>query len=121
MVNNAIAFIAGNNEEEDSLSSGEVVECDSDCSKCASNSLSVGSSSHKHSKVSRQSKPLDAQVESQQNSKRLKRNSSGSIEEEEVVVLKQASDSKRGKLVSLSICSIGVPSSQGSPQEAQTQ
>ncbi len=31
MMSNVIAFVAGANDE-DSLSSGEIVECDSDCS-----------------------------------------------------------------------------------------
>ncbi len=32
MVTNVIAFVAGNNDSDSSLSSAEVVECGSDCS-----------------------------------------------------------------------------------------
>lgn len=43
MVSNVIAFVAGNNDEEsdNSLSSAEVVECDSDCSECRSDNESI--------------------------------------------------------------------------------
>jgi len=36
MVTNVIAFVAGANDDpsNSSLSSGEIVECDSDCSQC---------------------------------------------------------------------------------------
>jgi hypothetical protein len=53
MVSNVIAFVAGNNDESDSsLSSGEIVECDSDCSQCASDnqSISMNSSSQHEQK-----------------------------------------------------------------------
>ena len=84
IVSNAIAFIAGNNDD-DSLSSAEVIECDSDCSQCCS--PSENNTSHRQSKVSHQSKPkaIDELVEGLQgsSSKRFKRNSDSSIEEEE--------------------------------------
>ena len=67
MVSNAIAFIAGNNDE-DSVSSAEVIECDSDCSQCCS--PSENSESHRQSKVSQHSKPkaIDELVEGLQGS-----------------------------------------------------
>jgi hypothetical protein len=49
MVTNVIAFVAGANDDpsESSLSSGEIVECDSDCSQCCpeNQSISMQSSS----------------------------------------------------------------------------
>ena len=49
MVTNVIAFVAGANDDpsESSLSSGEIVECDSDCSQCCpeNQSISIHSSS----------------------------------------------------------------------------
>ena len=93
MVTNVIAFVAGNNDDpsDSSLSSGEIVECDSDCSQCGSDSKSIsmnGSSSHNHSKLKlHNEEAVDDLVQSlkQSSLKRRKRNSSssgGGIEEE---------------------------------------
>jgi hypothetical protein len=43
MVSNVIAFVAGNNDEasDSSLSSAEIIECDSDCSECRSDNDSI--------------------------------------------------------------------------------
>jgi hypothetical protein len=66
MMSNVIAFVAGANDD-DSLSSGEVVECDSDCSQCCSENRSIsmaGSSSSKKS-MSSKMKELVEEVNSQ--------------------------------------------------------
>lgn len=107
MVTNVIAFVAGDGDDS-SLSSGEIVECDSDCSQCCSDNDSISmNSSNRHSssdkRSSKEAQPLnesrcrnpkhnhpqlsrvDDLVQSLQNSsKRKKRNSdsSGNIEEE---------------------------------------
>jgi len=46
MVTNVIAFVAGANDDpsNSSLSSGEIVECDSDCSQCCPESISMNDS-----------------------------------------------------------------------------
>lgn len=57
MVTNVIQFVAGNNDEpsDSSLSSGEIIECDSDCSECASENQSISmNSSSRHSNHSKQ-------------------------------------------------------------------
>ncbi len=43
MVTNVIAFVAGANDDpsNSSLSSGEIVECDSDCSQCCPENQSI--------------------------------------------------------------------------------
>ena len=117
IVTNVIAFVAGNNDEnsESSLSSGEVVECNSDCSQCQSDSegsISMNSSS-RHEGASKGSQASKLAVEDlvqslQQNSakrRKINSSSSGSIEEEkdEQVNLKASAkvDSKRGMLTLL--------------------
>ena len=90
MMSNVIAFVAGANDD-DSLSSGEVVECDSDCSQCCSENRSIsmaGSSSSKKS-MSSKMKELVEEVNSQhggsqRSSKRRKVNSDGQKEEERI-------------------------------------
>ena len=49
IVSNVINFVAGGNDES-SVSSGEIVECDSDCSECCSvvSSSVAGSKHHSH-------------------------------------------------------------------------
>jgi hypothetical protein len=63
MVTNVISFVAGQNEldpsnnNDSSISSGEIVECDSDCSECCSHPGSKSSSSLRQGACSsRQSK-----------------------------------------------------------------
>ena len=65
MMNNVIAFVAGGHDD-DSLSSAEVVECDSDCSQCCSEnqSISMAESSSKKS-MSSKVKELADEVNSQ--------------------------------------------------------
>ena len=41
MVSNVIAFVAGPNDDPSSVSSGEIVECDSDCSQCCPENRSI--------------------------------------------------------------------------------
>jgi ssRNA-specific RNase YbeY (16S rRNA maturation enzyme) len=56
MVTNVISFVAGQNEQDQSndssLSSGEIVECDSDCSECCSHPQSKSSSLLRQSSLS---------------------------------------------------------------------
>ena len=56
IVNNVITFVAGQNEPDpsnaSSVSSGEIVECDSDCSECCSHPGSKSSSSLRQSSIS---------------------------------------------------------------------
>jgi hypothetical protein len=54
-MSNVIAFVAGANDDE-SLSSGEVVECDSDCSQCCSENRSISMAGSSSSKKSMSSK-----------------------------------------------------------------
>ena len=72
MVSNVIAFVAGANDDpsNSSLSSGEIVECDSDCSQCCPENHSISmESSSKNAISNRESKG------SQNSSKRRKQNS----------------------------------------------
>lgn len=77
MVTNVIAFVAGTHDIDSSLSSGEVVECDSDCSICENQSISMNSSNRKES-VDQLINELQAPAEMQSASKRRKQNSSNS-------------------------------------------
>lgn len=123
MVTNVIAFVAGNNDEpsDSSLSSGEIVECDSDCSQCGSDSKSIsmnGSSSHNHSKHLKQGneEAVEDLVQSLQQSsvKRRKRNSSssgGGIEEEQRSGSKKKDDSN--EVIVLKTSNLGSSSKLG--------
>lgn len=64
MVTNVIAFVAGNNDSDSSLSSAEVVECGSDCSQCCSENGSISMNEGQQSSSSQCSK-RSSYVESQ--------------------------------------------------------
>ena len=120
MVNNVIAFVAGPNDDpsNSSLSSGEIVECDSDCSQCcpenrtiSMNDRSSESRGEAHAICSKRSSKS-----SQQSGVKRRKQNSDSMEEEsaenkenEMVDLENRSkrtskvveDSKRGKCLYL--------------------
>jgi hypothetical protein len=94
MMSNVIAFVAGANDEDSSQSSGEIIECDSDCSQCCSEnqSISLAESSSKRSCSSKINQlAADVNSESQRSSKRRKQNSEGSSKEEEQIENKENS------------------------------
>ena len=85
IVTNVIAYVAGANDDPNSsLSSGEIVECDSDCSQCCSENRSISmaeASSSKRSAV--QALVEDLQSSGQKSSKRRKHNAEESKEDKE--------------------------------------
>jgi len=87
MVTNVIAYVAGANDDPNSsLSSGEIVECDSDCSQCCSENRSISmaaASSSKRSAVEALVEDLQQQSSGQKSSKRRRQNAEETKEDKE--------------------------------------
>jgi hypothetical protein len=143
MVTNVIAFVAGANDDpsNSSLSSGEIVECDSDCSQCCpeNQSISMNDSSRQEAGQLEMHSCRSSKEESiSQRSKRRKQNSdedeksNGDNKENEMIDIANGSKrksfqaskslnggSKRGKNVSLFLTSFIVSFVLGNSQKKE--
>ena len=114
MVTNVIAFVAGANDDpsNSSLSSGEIVECDSDCSQCCpeNQSISLNDSSQNGAagalRQSCSSLATKSHQDGSQRSKRRKQNSdeggqssSSDNKENEVIEINAGNGSKRQSFI----------------------
>lgn len=125
MVNNVIAFVAGPNDDpsNSSLSSGEIVECDSDCSQCCPENRSIsmnersseeganaicsksGSKSSQQSGVKRRKQNSDS-MEEQEESAENKENEIIDLQNRSKRTSKPVEGSKRGKCLYVTLTSL---------------
>lgn len=101
MVNNVIAFVAGPNDDpsNSSLSSGEIVECDSDCSQCCPENRSISMnerSSESHEEGANAICSKGSSKGSQQSGLKRRKQNSGSMEEKE-----ESAENKENEMVDL--------------------
>jgi hypothetical protein len=101
MVNNVIAFVAGPNDDpsNSSLSSGEIVECDSDCSQCCPENRSISMnerSSESHEEGANAICSKGSSKGSQQSGLKRRKQNSDSMEEKE-----ESAENKENEMVDL--------------------
>ena len=101
MVNNVIAFVAGPNDDpsNSSLSSGEIVECDSDCSQCCPENRSI--SMNERSSESREEGGIalcskGSSKGSQQSGVKRRKQNSDSMEQKE-----ESAENKENEMIDL--------------------